>query len=169
MMLTMDPPQHERFRRLVSRGFTPKQAQVMRGRIDHLAHEIVDAVAPAGACDLVTDVAGRLPSGLIAELMGIPRSDGERLYDLTEIMHTTDQSAVTAEQQASAIMEMLTYADGLARQKRAHPADDIASELVQAEVDGQGLTDGEFQWFFLLLVNAGGDTTRNLVAAGVHG
>jgi cytochrome P450 len=168
MMLSMDPPEHERYRRLVSRGFTPRQAQHLRARVDALAHEIVEAVAGWGECDLVADVAGRLPSGLIAELMGIPRSDGERLYVLTETMHTTDESVVTRTQQMEAITEMLTYAAGVAAEKRAHPGDDIASTLVQAEVDGSALTDEEFQWFFLLLVNAGGDTTRNLVAAGVY-
>ena len=168
MMLSMDPPEHERYRRLVSRGFTPRQAQQMRERIIELAREIVDDVAGRGECDLVSEVAGRLPSNLIAELMGIPRSDGERLYQLTEIMHTTDESVVTPERQFEAIAEMLGYAAAVAQDKRAHPADDIASTLVQAEIDGDRLTDEEFQWFFLLLVNAGGDTTRNLVAAGMQ-
>jgi cytochrome P450 len=100
--------------------------------------------------------------------MGIPRSDGERLYELTEIMHTTDPSVVTPEKQLEAVAEMLIYADGVAKEKRAHPADDIATTLVQAEVDGDTLSDSDFQWFFLLLVNAGGDTTRNLVSSGVQ-
>ena len=168
MMLNMDPPQHERYRRLVSRGFTPRQAQLMKDRIDSLAREIVDDVAMKGECDLVADVAGRLPSGLIAELMGIPRSDGERLYELTEIMHMTDPSVVTPERQMEAVAEMLMYAAGVAAEKRSRPADDIASTLVQASVDGDSLTDDEFQWFFLLLVNAGGDTTRNLVTSGMQ-
>ena len=168
MMLNMDPPQHERYRRLVSRGFTPRQAQLMKDRIDTLAREIVDDVAMKGECDLVADVAGRLPSGLIAELMGIPRSDGERLYELTEIMHTTDPSVVTPERQMEAVGEMLMYAAGVAAEKRSRPAEDIASTLVQASVDGDSLTDDEFQWFFLLLVNAGGDTTRNLVTSGMQ-
>jgi cytochrome P450 len=168
MILSMDPPQHERFRRLVSRGFTPRQAEQMRERIEFLAREIVEEVAPAGSCDLVADVAGRLPSGLIAELMGIPRSDGERLYELTELMHTTDTAAVSAERRTAALVEMLDYANGVGRDKRSHPGEDIASALVAAEVDGEHLTDAEFQWFFLLLINAGGDTTRNLVTAGVQ-
>jgi cytochrome P450 len=168
MMLSMDPPQHERFRRLVSRGFTPRQAERMRERIVYLAREIVGEVAPVGSCDLVADVAGRLPSGLIAELMGIPRSDGERLYELTEVMHTTDTAAVSPERRTAALVEMLDYADVVARDKRARPGEDIASALVAGEVDGERLTDAEFQWFFLLLINAGGDTTRNLVTAGVH-
>lgn len=168
MMLNMDPPQHEHYRRLVSRGFTPRQAQMMKDRIQALAKEIVDDVAGKGECDLVADVAGRLPSGLIAELMGIPRSEGERLYELTEIMHTTDPSVATPERQMEAVAEMLVYAAGVAAEKRLRPRDDIASALVHASVDGDALSDEEFQWFFLLLVNAGGDTTRNLVSAGMQ-
>ena len=72
MMLSMDPPQHDRFKLLVSRGFTPRNAEGLRRRIEELAREIVDDVAERGECDLVRDVSGRLPSGLIAELMGIP-------------------------------------------------------------------------------------------------
>jgi cytochrome P450 len=168
MMLFMDPPQHDRFKALVSRGFTPKNAQLLKERIDELAREIVEDVADREECDLVTDVAGRLPSGLIAELMGISRQDGERLYELTEIMHTTDESVHSREERMQAVFEMLTYAAGVVEAKRRNPGDDIASTLVQAEVEGDRLTDGELQFFFLLLVNAGGDTTRNLVAAGMQ-
>lgn len=168
MMLNMDPPQHDRFKLLVSRGFTPKAAAGLTERVHKLAAEIVDDVIGRGECDFVADLAGRLPSGLIAEFMGIPRSDGERLYELTEIMHTTDLAVAPPERKMAAIGEMLGYAAEVAQSKRAHPTDDIGSVLVQAEVDGERLTDAEFQWFFLLLVNAGGDTTRNLVAAGMQ-
>jgi cytochrome P450 len=171
MMLNMDPPEHDRFKLLVSRGFTPRNARLLEVRIGELAREIVDDVAGRGECDLVHDVAGRLPSGLIAELMGIPRADGERLYELTEIMHTTDQTIAPREVQLAAIAEMLAYAQSVAEQKRRQPADDIATTLVQATIggpNGDRLSDAEFQWFFLLLVNAGGDTTRNLLAAGVE-
>ncbi len=168
MMLSMDPPQHDRFKLLVSRGFTPRNAQALAGRIAELAAEIVDDVVERGECDFVHDIAGRLPSGLIAELMGIARADGERLYELTEIMHTTDETVAPLDVKLAAITEMLTFAAEVAERKRAHPSDDIATTLVQAEIDGDRLTDGELQWFFLLLVNAGGDTTRNLLAAGVQ-
>jgi cytochrome P450 len=167
MMLTMDPPQHDRFKLLVSRGFTPRNAQALTERVDQLARDIVDDVVGAGSCDFVHDIAGRLPSGLIAELLGISRADGERLYDLTETMHTFDPS-VTPEMRSAATREMLQFAADVAEQKRRQPGDDIATILVQAEVDGDRLTDAEIQWFFLLLVNAGGDTTRNLVAAGMQ-
>jgi cytochrome P450 len=168
MMLFMDPPQHDRFKLLVSRGFTPKNSQLLAGRIHELTREIIDDVADRGSCDLVADIAGRLPSGLIAELMGIPRSDGERLYELTEIMHTTDDAVHSRDERTMAVIEMLTYAQGVIDAKRHSPGNDIASALVQAEIDGDRLSDGELQFFFLLLVNAGGDTTRNLVAAGMQ-
>ncbi len=168
MMLNMDPPRHDRFKLLVSRGFTPKSAAALADRVTRLAAEIVDDVAGRDEIEFVSEVAGRLPSGLIAELMGIPRADGERLYELTEIMHTTDLELAPLEKKMAAIGEMLGYAANVAQTKRANPADDIATTLVQAEVDGERLTDEELQWFFLLLVNAGGDTTRNLVAAGLQ-
>jgi cytochrome P450 len=168
MMLTMDPPEHDRFKLLVSRGFSRANAAALTERITELARDIVDDVAGRGECDLVHDVAGRLPSALIAELVGVPRADGERLYDLTEIMHTTDLTVAPLDVKAAAMQEMLAYAQTVAEQKRRAPGEDIASILVQAEVDGDRLTDGEFQWFFLLLVNAGGDTTRNLLASGIQ-
>jgi len=168
MMLNMDPPQHDRFKLLVSRGFTPKNAPLLRPKIEELAREIVDAVLAKGECDFVTEIAGRLPSGLISELMGMPREDGERLYDLTEIMHTNDDAIAPPEIKMNAVGEMLGYAQSVADLKRQSPGDDLATILVNAEVDGDHLTDEEFQWFFLLLVNAGGDTTRNLLAAGLQ-
>ncbi|MFM8563048.1 MAG: cytochrome P450 [Acidimicrobiia bacterium] len=168
MMLSMDPPQHDRFKLLVSRGFTPKNAPLLRPRIQELAREIVDAALAKDSCDFVSEIAGRLPSGLIAELMGMPRVDGERLYDLTEIMHTNDDAVAPPDVKMAAMAEMLGYAQTVAEHKRRSPGDDLATVLVNAEVDGDRLTDGEFQWFFLLLVNAGGDTTRNLLAAGLQ-
>ena len=168
MMLNMDPPQHDRFKLLVSRGFTPKNAPLLRPRIEELAREILDAAMQKGSCDFVSEIAGRLPSGLIAELMGMPREDGERLYNLTEIMHTNDDAVAPAEVKMAAIGEMLMYGQSVADKKRKTPGDDLATILVNAEVDGDRLTDEEFQWFFLLLVNAGGDTTRNLLAAGLQ-
>jgi cytochrome P450 len=163
MLLGMDPPEHTRLRGLVNRGFTPRQVARLEPRIRALSAAIVDAVAKRGACDFVTDVSGELPSLLIAELMGIPADDGRRLYELTERMH---QSGAPADQQA-AVVEMLGYADGVRASKRARPGDDIASVLLQAEIDGERLSDLEFDLFFLLLINAGGDTTRNLVASGM--
>jgi cytochrome P450 len=165
MMLTIDPPRHTALRALVSKGFTPRQVTRLHERISDMARDIVDAVAPLGECDFVCDIAGALPSYVIAEMLGIPLPDGRRLYDLTEIMNTgsvgeAEPAAVQAE------LDMFGYATELAARKRAEPGDDIATSLLNAEIDGVRLTDLEFCVFFLLLINAGGDTTRNLIAAG---
>jgi len=116
-------------------------------RIEELAEEIVDDVIERGECNLVRDIAGRLQSGLIAELMGIPRSDGERLYELTEIMHTNHDSPDFAMKQMMAIGEMLGYAQSVAQDKRKDPSDNIATTFVRAEIDGDRLTDDDFAWF----------------------
>jgi cytochrome P450 len=100
---------------------------------------------------------------VIAELLGIPLEDGRRLYQLTEIMNTGGLGDTRA---IEAAVEMFAYSTELAARKRAQPGDDIATSLLHAEVDGQRLTDMEFNFFFVLLINAGGDTTRNLVAGG---
>ena len=167
MMLYMDPPDHTRYRLLVNKGFTPRGAAGWTDRIGELAAQIVDQVIEQGECDLVTALAGEMPSYVIAELMGIPIDDGRRLYELTEIMHSGDAS-LSLEQRAGAVAEMHAYAAGVATIKRQHPRDDLATRLVEAEVDGDRLSAEEFNWFFLLLVNAGGDTTRNLVAGGME-
>lgn len=164
MMITMDPPRHTALRTLVSKGFTPRQVAKLNARIKGMAREVVDTVIERGECDFVNEVAGALPSYVIAELLGIPLKDGYRLYELTEIMNT----GVLGDQHATqAAMEMMAYSTELMARKRAHPDDDIATSLLHAEVDGQRLNDLEFNSFFMLLINAGGDTTRNLVAGAM--
>jgi cytochrome P450 len=166
MMLMCDPPHHTQLRRLVSRSFTPRAARAMAPRIAALARQIVDEVIERGECDLVADVAGELPSYVIAELIGIPLDDGRKLYALTETLHSAP-GALPPGAQAAAGLEMFTYSAGVVAEKRARPGDDLASRLLQAEIDGRRLTDMEFHLFFMLLVDAGGDTTRNLVAGGM--
>ncbi|RDH74195.1 cytochrome P450 [Mycolicibacterium moriokaense] len=169
MMLTMDPPRHTKLRSLVSKGFTPRQVARLNQHVAEMAREIVDDVAQRGECDFVSDIAGALPSYVIAQLLGIPLQDGRRLYELTEIMNSgaVGDTHSDASHVLDAQMQMFAYGTELAARKRQTPADDIATSLLAAEVDGERLTDLEFNMFFLLLINAGGDTTRNLVAAGI--
>ncbi|OBB97999.1 cytochrome P450 [Mycolicibacterium peregrinum] len=165
MMLTMDPPRHSALRTLVSKGFTPRHVAQLRERLGCLATEIVDGVLARGECEFVSDIAGALPSYVIAELLGISHEDGRRLYHLTEAMNSEHVGEAT-DTVMQAQIEMFEYASALAQRKRAEPGDDIATALLNAEVDGRHLTDLEFNMFFLLMINAGGDTTRNLVSAG---
>ena len=131
-----------------------------------LARRIVDEVCELGECDLVTAVAGKLPSYVIAELVGIPLDDGVQLYELTETMHA-GPDAVTAEQRSAAGLEMLTYAGQVFEDKIRRPGADLASKLIASEIDGERLDRDTFAEFFLLLINAGGDTTRNVVAGAM--
>ncbi|MGB9306186.1 MAG: cytochrome P450 [Mycobacterium sp.] len=166
MMLTMDPPRHSALRALVSKGFTPRQVAKLNEHITDMARDVVDGVIEKGECDFVSDVAGRLPSYVIAELLGIPLEDGCRLYALTEVMNTGRVGDGDTRALQAAI-EMFAYSTELVARKRADPGDDIATSLLHAEVDGQRLSDLDFNYFFMLLINAGGDTTRNLVAGGM--
>jgi cytochrome P450 len=166
MMLMMDPPEHTAFRKLIRSEFTQPAAHLREGRLQALARQIVDAVIDKGECDFVSEVAGEMPSFVIAELMGLPLDDGRELYKLTETIHTAPE-ALPPGAGGQAVMKMFEYATGVIAEKRARPADDLASKLLAAEVDGRRLEDMEFLLFFLLLVDAGGDTTRNLLSGGL--
>jgi cytochrome P450 len=107
-----------------------------------------------------------MPSFVIAELMGLPLSDGRELYKLTETIHTAPE-ALPPGAGGAAVAKMFEYGQGVIAEKRARPGDDLASKLLACEVDGRRLEDVEFLLFFLLLVDAGGDTTRNLLSGGL--
>lgn len=166
MMLFMDPPQHTRYRTLVSQQFIPRSARALGPRIEELARKIIDRVIERGECDLVSEIAGELPSYVVAELMGLPLEHGRMLYEWTEKMHSSSEAVPEMEKRAAS-MEMLNYALGTAQEKRQKPGDDLATRLLNSEIDGDRLTPAEYTFFFLLLVNAGGDTTRNLLAGGM--
>lgn len=166
MMLMMDPPDHTAFRKLIRSEFTLPSARLREDRIKALAKQIVDAVIHKGECDFVAELAGEMPSFVIAELMGLPPEDGRELYKLTEVIHTAPE-ALPPGAGGQAVMKMFEYGSKVIAEKRARPGDDLASRLLAAEVDGRRLDDMEFLLFFLLLVDAGGDTTRNLLSGGL--
>jgi cytochrome P450 len=165
MMLMMDPPQHTAYRRLIRDAFTVGSATDKTPWMQQLARQIVNDVIERGECDFVNEVAGEMPSFVIAGLMGLPLSDGRELYKLTEIIHSAPESLPEGAG-TQAVMKMFEYGSKVIAEKRARPGDDLASKLLAAEVDGKRLEDMEFLLFFLLLVDAGGDTTRNLLSAG---
>lgn len=167
MMLMADPPVHTRMRRLISKHFTPRASAALRHRVAELATAIVDAVIERGECDLVTDLAGEMPSFVIADVLGIPLADGRELYHHTEMLHSSEEVVSHADRQA-AQLAMFTYAQEVYADKRANPGDDLASLLASGELDGRPLDGIDFFLWFLLLVDAGGDTTRNLVGGGMQ-
>jgi cytochrome P450 len=166
MMLMMDPPEHTAFRKVIRSEFTRPAAEGKETRLRQLARQIVNEVIERGECDFVAEVAGEMPSYVIAELMGLPLDDGRELYKLTEIIHSSPE-ALEANERVGAVFKMFDYASEVIKEKRDRPADDLASRLLHAEVEGRRLNDNEFRLFFMLLIDAGGDTTRNLLAGGL--
>lgn len=167
MMIMMDPPGHTRYRKLVKGGFTPRAVAPRREQIASLARRIVDDVIERGECDFVTDIAGKLPSYVIADLVGIPLEDGVMFYEWTEIIHSAPD-AVPPAVRAETLGKMVQYSARVAQQKLANPGDDLSTQLLHAEVDGERMTLPDFVSFFILLMDAGGDTTRNLVGGGMQ-
>jgi cytochrome P450 len=169
MMLTMDPPKHTKLRLLVNKGFTPRMIGRLHERIREIARDIVDNIAERGSCDFVVDVAAELPLQVIAEMMGVPQEERHKMFEWSNRMIGSEdpEYAVSAEDATTAAMEMFAYANDLAAKKRAEPGDDIISVLLDAEVEGERLTDMEFDVFFELLAVAGNETTRNLISHGM--
>ncbi|MCU1460564.1 MAG: cytochrome [Acidimicrobiales bacterium] len=166
MMLNMDPPMHTRYRLLVNKGFTPRHVNALEENIRRLTNEIIDEVAEKGSSDFVVDMAAELPLQVIAEVMGVPQEDRHKVFDWSNRMIGSEdpEYAVSPEHVMEASMELYAYANALAAQKRAKPGEDIMSALLNAEVDGERLTELEFDLFFLLLAVAGNETTRNLIS-----
>jgi cytochrome P450 len=168
-MINMDPPRHTKLRLLVNKGFTPRMVARVEAMVRERARLIADRVAPRGECDFVNDIAAALPLEIICDMMGIPSSDYRRIFELTNtILGVGDpEYATTVEQLMAAGMELAEYAQNLGRERLERPHDDITSTLMHAEVDGERLSAPEFGSFFILLVAAGNETTRNAISHGM--
>ena len=176
MMLNMDPPEHAKLRKLVNRGFTPRRIRELQDVLARRATTIVDEVIESGRCDMVEAVAAELPLQAIAEFLGVPQEDRHLVFkwsntligssDPEYVSEGADETGQAPEAQAAAI-ELYAYAQGLAADRRANPRDDIVSDLIHAELDGDSLSDDDFNAFFLLLAVAGNETTRNAISHSV--
>jgi cholest-4-en-3-one 26-monooxygenase len=168
MMLNMDPPKHTKLRALVNKGFTPRMVAQLESRLRARTNEIIDDVAARGQCDFVSDIAAELPLQAIAELLGIPLSDRHLVFNWTNrLIGFDDPDQGSWEEGKLAAAEMYMYANQLAAERRDHPGDDLVSVLMNAEVEGERLTELEFDLFFVLLAVAGNETTRNLISGGM--
>ena len=171
MMLNQDPPQHTRLRNLVARGFTPKVIRAMEPHIREAAKVIVDRqLGNDDVIDFVPNFAAELPLVVIAELLGIPYEDRHKIFEWSNRLignSDPEYNAGAPEQAMEAAMELYMYAQSLADARRERPMDDIVTTLITAELDGEQLSDIEFNVFVLLLAVAGNETTRNLISGGM--
>jgi cholest-4-en-3-one 26-monooxygenase len=170
MMLFMDPPRHTRYRKLVNRGFTPRMIGALEPHVRDLTVRIVEDAIAKQDCDFVVEVAAELPLEVIAELLGVPREDRFKLFDWSNRLVGADdpEYRVAEDKQTEAMAELYMYAQSLAEKRRADPQPDIVTTLLNAEVDGDSLTELDFNLFFMLLTVAGNETTRNAIAHGMN-
>ncbi|HEX5267188.1 MAG TPA: cytochrome P450 [Acidimicrobiales bacterium] len=170
LMLTMDPPPHTRYRKLVNRGFTPRMIGMLEDHIREVSATIVEEGLAKGEVDFVVDMASELPLIVIAELMGVPHEDRHKIFEWSNRMIGSEdpEYIVDQEEVQAAFVEMFLYAQQLAEKRRAEPRDDIISKLLSADVDGDQLTEMDFNLFFLLLAVAGNETTRNAISHGMN-
>ena len=180
-IIMMDPPRHVKLRRLVNKGFTPRAVDEMEPGIRAMAREILDDVAEMGSFDFVLEVAAKLPLAVICGLLGLERDAWPVMFDLSNrLLGAGDpeyQSEVpgaargTPEAQRETAMgariALFQFFQEQLALRRKKPGDDIVSGLLEAEVDGEKLTEFELLAFCLLLVVAGNETTRNAISGGL--
>ncbi|MFC5992844.1 cytochrome P450 [Pseudonocardia hispaniensis] len=167
MMLNMDPPEHGSVRKIVNRAFTPQAIRKqLFDSITRHARQVVDNVCEIGSTDFLGNIAAEMPLLVLADVLGIPPEDRKLLYSWTNRLVGIDDPEYGADPAdfVSAFTEMFAYARAATQQRRENPTDDLWSTIVNAEVDGDRLSDGEIDRFFQLLCIAGNDTTRNLLA-----
>jgi cholest-4-en-3-one 26-monooxygenase len=168
MLLVTDPPKHTRYRKLVNKGFTPRMIGLLEQYLEHRTTRIIDEVIETGSCDFVTDLAAELPLQAIAEIMGVPQEDRKLLFDWSNRMIGIDDPEYGGtEDNMTAMTELYMYVNQLAAARRTDPRDDIVTKLINAEIDGDQLSEAEFDMFMLLLTVAGNETTRNTTSHGM--
>jgi cytochrome P450 len=172
-MINMDDPRHQRLRGIVSRRFTPKMVQAVMDDVEKITNEVIDRVIDKGAIDFVTDVAAPMPLILICNLMGIPESQHQLVFEKSNVILSGGDPEFLPEGENPIMVFMEAGAAlaavlrDLAQYRVKHPGDDLTSALVNTELDGERLTDEEIASFFILLAVAGNETTRTAISHGL--
>ncbi len=165
LLISLDAPDHTKMRKLVNKGFTPKRVADLAGRIQTTVDRLIDDVAGQGSCDMVSDIAVELPLQVIADLVGVPEEDRHQVFHWTEVTFGFD-GETTPEERSQAMTDMFAYADQMCEIRKETKHDDLMGVLLEAEVDGERLDQLQIDVFFMLLQNAGSETTRNLITTG---
>jgi len=167
--LAMDDPAHLRLRTLVSKGFTPRRIRELEPRVTELAVQHLDTMlekAGSGVTvDYVAEFAGKLPMDVISELMGVPEPDRDRIRAMADgVMHREDGVNDVPASAIEASLNLIVYYQQMVAERRKKPTNDLTSALLEAEIDGDRLTDEEILGFMFLMVIAGNETTTKLLA-----
>jgi cholest-4-en-3-one 26-monooxygenase len=170
VIINQDAPDHTQLRSIISRGFTPRAIGVLEEALEERARRIVREAVAAGSGNFVEQVASQFPLEVIGDMLGIPAEDRQKIFDWTNQMTGAEDADLAREDNDpnAAALEVLMYSMGLAADRRENPRDDIVTKLVNADVDGRGLTDDEFGFFVIALAVAGNETTRNATTHGMN-
>lgn len=166
-LITADPPRHRQLRSLVTQAFTPKAVDALAPRISKLTQELLDGIAPTGTADLIGELAYPLPVIVISELMGVPAEDRDRFKRWSDVIVSQTRTGAADEDHHATNREMTEYFLDLIEQRRSRPGNDLISNLLAAEIDGQKLSVAELLGFCSLLLVAGNETTTNLIGNAV--
>jgi cytochrome P450 len=171
-LLNMNPPEHGDYRSIVSRRFTPRAVAELQPQIERIACEVLDSVTDRDQCDFVLDISSKIPLAVIAELLGAPRQDWEQLFSWTnEIIAPRDpefaKGATAGETIERARIGLFTYFTDLVHERQKRPTNDITSIVAGSRVNGTPMPELEMLSYYLLLVVAGNETTRNATTGGL--
>jgi cytochrome P450 len=167
--LAMDPPEHDRLRALVSRGFTPRRVAALEPSVRQLAERHLGRVLDAGRCDFIQDFAAKIPMDVVSELLGVPEADRDRLRALADlVLHREDGVAEVPPRAVESSAALFAYFGELLRERRRRPGADLVSALIAAELDGERLADADIAGFLFLMIIAGNETTTKLLGNAIY-
>ena len=167
VMLNMDAPHHTRLRKIISRGFTPRAIGRLESELAQRAENIAKTAAAEGSGDFVEQVSCELPLQAIAGLLGVPQEDRDKLFRWSNEMTGGEDPEYATVDPGESSMALIMYAMAMADERGKNPTEDIVTTLVQADVDGEKLSDDEFGFFVVMLAVAGNETTRNSITHGM--
>ncbi|WP_197378903.1 cytochrome P450 [Mycolicibacterium mengxianglii] len=167
VLLNMDAPQHTRLRKIISRGFTPRAVGRLEAELAERAQKIAETAAASGSGDFVEQVSCELPLQAIAGLLGVPQDDRDKLFRWSNEMTAGEDPEYADIDPAMSSFELITYAMKMAEERAKNPTDDIVTTLIEADIDGEKLSDDEFGFFVIMLAVAGNETTRNSITHGM--
>ncbi|MDT5209110.1 MAG: cholest-4-en-3-one 26-monooxygenase [Mycobacterium sp.] len=167
VMLNMDAPHHTRLRKIISRGFTPRSVGRLEEELAARAQKIAETAAAEGTGDFVEQVSCELPLQAIAGLLGVPQDDRDKLFRWSNEMTAGEDPEYADIDPAMSSIELIQYAMQMADDRSKNPGEDIVTQLVEADIEGEKLTDDEFGFFVVMLAVAGNETTRNSITHGM--
>ncbi|WP_369409789.1 cytochrome P450 [Zhongshania aquimaris] len=169
-IINMDPPRHQKVRRIVREAFTPKRVNSYEPAFRAHAKQIIDRIVLRGECEFVEEVAAELPLIAILELLGVPLEDRNQFFEWTNTMMFADDPdmATSIEDGQIAAGECINYALALAAQHRQQPMNNITGALLDGNVDGEPITEEDFAWMFILILVGGNESTRTVISQGMR-